>query len=62
MRHEHLNTAVEIESLVRLLFAQVRVRSLGLGRQLSLYRFIEARDPRLEIARAWEQRFAAPSA
>ena len=59
MRHEHLNTAAEIEALCRLMFRQVRVRSFGLGRQLSLYRFIEAREPRLERALAWEARFAA---
>jgi hypothetical protein len=59
MRHEHLNTAAEIEALCRLIFGQVRVRSFGLGRQLSLYRFIEAREPRLDRALAWEARFAA---
>jgi hypothetical protein len=37
----------------------VRVRSFGLGRQFSLYRFIEARSPRLDRALAWEARFAA---
>ncbi|WP_374573216.1 cyclopropane-fatty-acyl-phospholipid synthase family protein [Phenylobacterium sp.] len=57
MRHEHVNTAAEIEALVRLLFAKVSVQSLGLGRQLSLYRFIEARAPRLDVAAAWEARF-----
>src|SRR5690606_32727312 len=39
MRHEHLNTAAEIEALCRALFGTVRVSSFGLGRQLSLYRF-----------------------
>lgn len=57
MRHEHVNTAVEIETLVRALFQDVRIRSFGLGRQLSLYRFIEARRPRLDVAEAWEARF-----
>lgn len=57
MRHEHVNTAAEIEALTRRMFADVRVRSFGLGRQLSLYRFIEARAPRLDVAAAWEARF-----
>jgi SAM-dependent methyltransferase len=59
MRHEHLNTAAEIEALSRLMFGQVTVRSFGLGRQLSLYRFIEARAPRLDVATAWERRFGS---
>lgn len=59
MRHEHVNTAAEIETLVRAMFGEARVRSLGLGRQLSLYRFIEARDPRLDRARAWIDRYTS---
>ena len=57
MRHEHVNTAAEIEALVRAIFEDVRIRSFGIGRQLSLYRFIEARRPRLDTAEAWERRF-----
>jgi hypothetical protein len=53
MRHEHVNTAVEIEALVKALFVQVRIQSFGLGRQLSLYRFIEAQAPRPAVADAW---------
>lgn len=58
MAHEHVNDAREIEALVRALFEDVQVRSFGLGLQLSLYRFIVARRPRLDVARAWEARFA----
>ncbi|HEX3699520.1 MAG TPA: hypothetical protein VHV27_02485 [Phenylobacterium sp.] len=57
MRHEHVNAAWEIEALVAALFEQVRIRSFGLGRQLSLYRFMQARRPRLEVAEAWIARF-----
>jgi hypothetical protein len=60
MRHEHVNTAAEIEALVRGLFEDARIRSFGLGRQLSLYRFLEARRPRLEVGEAWAERFQAP--
>lgn len=62
MRHEHVNTAAEIEALVCGLFAEVRVKSFGLGRQLSLYRFIEARKPRLDLAAEWIARYAGPKA
>lgn len=59
MAHEHVNDAAEIEALTRALFEDVRVKSFGVGRQLSLYRFIEARGPRLEVAEAWLTRFGA---
>ncbi len=58
MRHEHVNTAGEIEALIRTLFEDVEIRSFGVGRQLSLYRFSAARRPRLEVAEAWEKRFS----
>lgn len=59
MRHEHVNGAAEIERLAAALFAELSVRSFGLGRHLSLYRFVEARRPRLDVAEDWERRFAA---
>ena len=57
MAHEHVNDAFEIEALVSALFGEVEVRSFGLGRQLSLYRFLAARRPRLDVADAWEAQF-----
>jgi hypothetical protein len=44
--------------LLSALFEEVEVRSFGVGRQLSLYRFIAARKPRLDVAAAWEARFS----
>ena len=58
MRHEHVNTAAEIEALVTALFGDVRIASFGLGRQLSLYRFLEAGRPDLALAKTWIDRFA----
>jgi hypothetical protein len=58
MAHEHVNDAREVETLVRALFEEVEVKSLGIGRQLSLYRFLCARKPRLDVAAEWEARFA----
>jgi len=57
MRHEHVNDAREVEALAHALFEEVEIRSLGIGRQLSFYRFIAARRPRLDLALAWERRF-----
>jgi len=58
MAHEHVNDAAEIETLIHALFEDVEVRSFGLGRQLSLYRFLAARKPRRDVAAAWEARFS----
>jgi SAM-dependent methyltransferase len=57
MAHEHVNDAFDIEILLRALFEEVEVRSFGVGRQLSLYRFLVGRRPRLEVAAAWVTRF-----
>jgi hypothetical protein len=59
MAHEHVNDAREIETLIAALFEEVEIRSFGVGRQLSLYRFVAARQPRVAVARAWLERFAA---
>jgi hypothetical protein len=58
MAHEHVNDAAEIETLLSALFEEVTIRSFGFGRQLSLYRFVAARRPRLDVAAAWAARFA----
>jgi SAM-dependent methyltransferase len=58
MAHEHVNDARDIETLIQALFDEVEIRSFGVGRQLSLYRFIAARRPRLDVAAAWEARFS----
>jgi SAM-dependent methyltransferase len=58
MAHEHVNDALEIETLLRALFDDVQVKSFGFGRQLSLYRFLRATGPRLDVAAEWERRFS----
>jgi hypothetical protein len=57
MAHEHVNDAFEIETLLRALFEDVAVKSFGVGRQLSLYRFLAARKPRPDVVADWEARF-----
>jgi SAM-dependent methyltransferase len=58
MAHEHVNSAVEIETLVAAMFERVRIEAFGVGRQFSLYRYIEARGPRLDVAATWTARYA----
>jgi hypothetical protein len=48
MRHEHLNTAAEIEAVVGHFFAHVRIARYPLPfRHLSFYTYLEAREPQL---------------
>lgn len=44
MRHEHINTAREIEDVLRFQFQEVSCRVFGLGRWLSLYQFFACRS------------------
>lgn len=51
MRHEHLSTAPEIIRIVRLLFSDVQVKWFALPFvHLSLYAYVEARDPVMAMA------------
>ena len=46
MRYEHLNEALEIEILLKYYFKDVKIQRLGLGRHLSLYTYIECKNPK----------------
>ena len=45
MRYEHLNTAYEIELMLKNFFKEVKVERFGVGRHFSLYSYIECRIP-----------------
>ena len=45
MRHEHVNTAQEIEEILRYFFTKVEVRVFGLAKFLSFYQFYACREP-----------------
>lgn len=65
MRHEHVNTAREIEGLLRYFFAEVEMRTFGPSRRLSLYQFLACRGPdvgRSEAYLAELARAAGPTA
>jgi SAM-dependent methyltransferase len=54
MRHEHLNTAAEIEAVVRTFFGDVKIARFPLPlRHLSFYSYLEARNPDREQAHAF---------
>ena len=51
MRHEHVNTAKEIEAVLRHFFARVDSKAFGLCKAVSLYQFHLCSQPRLELCR-----------
>jgi hypothetical protein len=58
MRHEHVNTAQEIEDVLRYFFEGVECRVFGLSRSLSLYRYYECQHPMMDRCSSWGR--AAP--
>lgn len=44
MRHEHVNTAAEIEEVLKYFFGELRCKVFGLSKSTSLYRYYECRD------------------
>ena len=52
MRHEHVNTAAEIETVLGHFYAEVKCRVFGISRGLSLYQAFVCRRPILDRCRA----------
>jgi len=48
MKHEHVNSAKEIEDVLNYFFSIIKCRVFGLSKSISLYRYYECRSPRLE--------------
>ncbi len=51
MKHEHVNSAREIEEVLMYFFEDVVCRVFGLAKSISLYRFYECRSPRIQRCR-----------
>ncbi|MBX3292240.1 MAG: class I SAM-dependent methyltransferase [Acidobacteria bacterium] len=47
MKHEHVNTAREIEEVLRYFFSDVKRKVFGVAAGLSIYQYFECRDPDL---------------
>jgi hypothetical protein len=56
MRYEHVNTAAEIEEVLRYFFGTTKRRVVGLMRSLSFYQFLACSQPRLERCADYLQR------
>ena len=49
MRHEHVNTADEIEILLRYFFTDVKESLLGISKDLAFYRFFLCKNPKFLV-------------
>jgi hypothetical protein len=56
MRHEHVNTAAEIEELLRYFFEEVERNVFGLTASFSLYQFYSCSGPVIERCRQFSKR------
>lgn len=61
MRHEHVNTAAEIEDLLRHFFKRVDRSVFGLSRALSLYQFYECGGADIQRCREYLGSLAGPA-
>jgi len=50
MKYEHVNTAFEIEQVLKYFYGKNELSCFGLGKHFSLYRFYESSEPNLELA------------
>jgi hypothetical protein len=55
MKHEHVNTAAEIERVLEFFFENVECSVFGLSKAISLYRYYECRGPRIDRCREFAQ-------
>ena len=53
MRHEHVNTAREIEEVLRYFFGEVSMKVFGLSRGISLFQHFACAQPRRDRAHAY---------
>lgn len=50
MNYEHVNTADEIEQVLKYFYSKVKCSCFGINRKLAFYRFYECSNPKIEIA------------
>jgi len=53
MRYEHVNTADEIETILKYFYKKVRMKIFGINKTLALYRYYESSMPELEKAKEY---------
>jgi hypothetical protein len=55
MEHEHVNTAKEVEDVLEYFFSDVNCKVFGISRAISLYRYYECHNPKIERCRKFLQ-------
>lgn len=50
MNYEHVNTADEIEHVIKSFYGKVKCTCFGITRKIAFYRFYECSNPKIEIA------------
>jgi len=50
MNYEHVNTADEIEEVIKSFYGKVKCSCFGISRKIAFYRFYECSNPKIEIA------------
>lgn len=53
MKHEHVNSAEEIEQLLNFFYSKVKCSCFGLNRRIAFYRFYECYEPKIELAKKY---------
>jgi hypothetical protein len=53
MNYEHVNTAGEIEQVLKYFYGKVKCSCFGINRKIAFYRFYECSQPRIEIAKQY---------
>jgi hypothetical protein len=53
MKHEHVNSAAEIEEILRYFFKKHRCSCFGSGKKFAFYRFYECYEPNIESAKEY---------
>lgn len=61
MKYEHVNTAREIETVLRYFFAEVKDDAFGLSKSLSFYQFYACSAPRSDRCRSYLNRTSSAS-
>lgn len=59
MNYEHVNTANEIEQVLKFFYEKVKCSCFGINKKMAFYRFYECSNPRLDIAREYLQTLAS---
>jgi hypothetical protein len=53
MNYEHVNTAREIEQVLKYFYGKVKCSCFGINKRIALYRFYECSDPKRELAKEY---------